>query len=198
MLTSKWFAVLILLLLLPIQVWACACCSSEGAYHIRFAKPTDHELSLMQQMRFGGTAQLFLTEADSTVDAKGVAQAAERYSINGALDGNIWKLTFRDQNRTGTLNLPLPLKMLSYVADIRDGQKSEGGGPLLYKEWRFEGRANGTGIFKPGMVGPVKYFLVLQGRGNGCDSAEQFGHWRLEVTGRKADYAFYGDFPSPQ
>jgi hypothetical protein len=34
--------------------------------------------------------------------------------------------------------------------------------------------------------------LVLQGRGNGCDNAGDFGNWRLQVSGEKADYAFYG------
>jgi hypothetical protein len=63
---------------------------------------------------------------------------------------------------------------------------------LLYKEWRLEGEIKGSGIFKNGMTAPAKYVLVLQGRGNGCDNAEDFGNWRLQVRGEKADYAFYG------
>jgi hypothetical protein len=83
--------------------------------------------------------------------------------------------------------------MLSYKADIRDGQTSPGGGPLLYKEWRFEGQVSGTGLFRAGTTAPAKYFLVLQGRGNGCDNAEDFKHWLLRVNGTKAEYAFYGE-----
>ncbi len=191
-------AVLLCVLLLPSRAWACACCSNAGDYYIGFGKPSDYELSILKQVRFGGTARLYLTEADMEESATGLADPAESYTLDGSLVGNVWKLTFRDGNRTGTLSLPLPLKMSSYTADIRDGQTSPGGGPLLYKEWRFEGRASGTGVFKAGLVAPAKYFLVLQGRGNGCQNAEDFKHWRLKVTGKKADYAFYGELSAPR
>jgi hypothetical protein len=190
-------AVLAGLLLLPASAWACACCSHTGAYHIGFDKPGEYELNLLKQMRFDGTAYLFLTEADMEESAKGLAHRAEHYTLSGSLVGNSWKLTFREGGKSGTLSLPLPAKMLSYVADIRDGQTSDGGGPLLYKEWRFEGQVSGTGFFQPGVRGPAKYFLVLQGRGNGCTNAEDFSHWRLQVTGRNADYAFYGELAQP-
>ena len=191
-------AVLATLILLPSRVWACACCSNTGDYNIGFSKPSSYELSLMEQVRFGGTAHLFLTEADLEDSAKGLAHRAERYTLGGSLVGNVWRLAFRDGAKSGTLNLLLPAKMLSYTADIHDGRTSEGGGPLLYKEWRFEGRVNGTGFFQAGIVAPTKYFLVLQGRGNGCQSAEDFTHWRLKITGKKADYAFYGELANPQ
>src|SRR5262249_268198 len=156
-----------------------------------FIKPSTNELSLMKRIRFGQTARLFLTEADVDIDAKGLAHAAEAYSLTGSLVGKVWKLTFRDGNKSGTLNLPLPARMLSYQADIHDGQESGGGGPLLYKEWRFEDRVNGTGFFQAGLTAPAKYFLVLQGRGNACDTAEDFTHWRVAITGKKAEYVFY-------
>jgi hypothetical protein len=185
------------LLLLPGRALACACCSNTGDYHIGFRKPHEHELTLMKEMRFGGTAYLYLTEADMEESAKGLAHQTAHYTLNGSLVGNAWKLSFREGDKSGTLNLPLPAKMLSYVADIRDGQTSAGGGPLLYKEWRFEGTVSGTGFFQAGVVAPTKYFLVLQGRGNGCDNAEDFTHWRLKITGKKADYAFYGELGEP-
>jgi len=185
-------------LLLPSRVWACACCSNSGDYRIGFGKPSAYEFSLMQQVRFGGAAYLYLTEADLEDSAKGLAHRAERYSLNGSLVGNVWRLEFRDGNNSGTLSLPLPAKVLSYTADIHDGRTSDGGGPLLYKEWRFEGRVHGTGFFRAGIIAPTKYFLVLQGRGNGCQSAEDFRHWRLKITGKKADYAFYGELANPE
>lgn len=191
-----WLAVLGLLLI-PTPAWACACCSETGYYSIGFDKPGEYELGLLKQMRFRGTANLFLTAAGMEEDAKGLAHQADSYSLEGSLVGNVWKLTFRDGNKSGTLNLPLPAKMLSYKADIHDGQKSGGGGPLLYKEWRFEGQVNGTGLFQAGITGPTKYFLVLQGRGNACDNAEDFTHWRLKITGSRADYAFYGKLGTP-
>jgi hypothetical protein len=75
---------------------------------------------------------------------------------------------------------------------------SAGGGPLLYKEWRFEGRVSGTGFFGAGIVAPTRYLLVLQGRGNGCQDAADFTHWRLQVSGRRAHYAFYGELARPE
>lgn len=190
--------VLVSLLSLPSRVRACACCSNPGDYHIDFGRPGEYEFSLMQQVRFGGTAHLYLTEADLKESAKGLEHRAESYSLSGALVGNAWKLEFREGNKSGTLSLPLPTKVLSYTADIHDGRTSDGGGPLLYKEWRFEGQVHGTGFFRTGIIAPTKYFLVLQGRGNGCRNAEDFSHWRLKITGKKADYAFYGELAKPE
>jgi hypothetical protein len=190
-------AMSVTLLLLPSHVWACACCAYPGEYQIGFEKPDAYQLSLMKRMRLGITAHLFLTEAEES--GKGLAHLAENYSVNGSLVGNVWKLTFRNGDESGTLNLPLPAKMLRYAADIHDGQTIGGDSrkPLLYKEWRFEGEVNGTGLFKAGIVARTKYFLVLQGRGNNCDTAEDFTHWRLKITGKNTDYAFYGELGAP-
>lgn len=143
-------------------------------------------------MRFGRSAFLFLTEADMEEDTMGISQPRKSYLVNGSIVGSAWKINFGSGANTGVLELPLPEKMLSFAADIHDGKLSAGGGPLLYKEWRFEGQASGTGIFKPGIAGQVKYFFVLQGRGNACDNAEDFTNWRLEIRGDKAKYAFHG------
>ena len=185
-------------LLLPAPALACACCSNTGDYYTGFSKPSAYELSLLERVRFGGTAHLYLTEADMEESARGLAHRAESYTLKGSLVGKAWRLEFRDGNKTGTLTLPLPPKMSSYTADTHDGRTSPGGGPLLYKEWRFEGRAAGTGIFRAGVVAPTRYLLVLQGRGNGCQDAGDFTHWRLRVNGRKADYAFYGRLAEPE
>jgi hypothetical protein len=92
----------------------------------------------------------------------------------------------------------LPAKMLRFAADIHDGWTKPGyPEPVLYKEWRFEGEVNGTGLFKAGIVARTKYFLVFQGRGNSCDAAEDFKHWQLKITGKKADYSFYGELGAP-
>lgn len=188
---------LLLLLLLPGGALACACCSNAGDYHAGSARPGAHEMGLLRRMRFGGTAYLFLTEAGLEEMSRGIAGAAENYSLTGSLTGNAWRLSFRAAGQTGTLSLPLPARMSTFHADIHDGQTSGGGGPLLYKEWRFEGRASGTGIFRAGLAAPARYTLVLQGRGNGCADAADFTHWRLQVTGPRADYAFYGELGEP-
>ena len=181
----------------PQQVWACACCAESGQYRISMAKPGNLELSLMKRMRFGDAANLFTGEADVEDAVKGLAHPAEKYSFSGALVAGTWKLSFRDGNNLGSLNLLMPAKFLSYGADIHDGQMGGGGGPLLYKEWRFEGVVYGSGVFRGGLTAPAKFFLVFQGRGNNCDNAEDFTHWRLEITGRKASYSFLGELAKP-
>ena len=180
------------LLLSPLTALACACCSNTGHYYSGTVDLDEHPLSELKRLRFARTAFLFETEAGMDEDSLGIAQPKSSYSLQGAFIGNVCRLTFRSGTNTGTLELPLPNKMWNHSADIHDGKLSPGGGPLLYKEWRLEGDIKGNGFFKTGMAAPARYVLVLQGRGNGCDSAEDFGNWRLEVRGEKADYAFYG------
>jgi hypothetical protein len=197
----KWvkFSLMFLaaLILTPQQVWACACCADNGQYRILMSRPGDAELSLMKRIRFAETANLFSGEAEVEDVVKGLTHPAETYSLTGSLVTRNWKLAFRDGNNLGALNLLLPATYLSFGADIHDGQMGGGGGPLLYKEWRFQGIVNGSGVFSAGLTAPAKYFLVFQGRGNNCDNAEDFTHWRLEITGRKARYAFYGALAKP-
>ena len=137
------------LLLLPSRVWACACCAHPGEYQIDFVRPDEVKLSVIKRIRFGTKAELWTGEADPEVAAKGLAHPADSYSLTGSLVGNVWKLTFRNGDESGTLDLPLPAKMLRFAADIHDGQDKTGyPEPVLYKkEWRFEGEVNGTGVF---------------------------------------------------
>jgi hypothetical protein len=189
---TKWLRALSLsllaLILCPIQAFACACCADDGEYRISFRKPTSSEIGLLGDMRFGPTANLFQTAGEPPA---GSPQSAT-YNLTSSMMGRLWKLTFRDGNKNGTLSLSMPLKMLSYAVDTHDGAQGSGGGPILYKEWRFEGRPTATGIFRQGNSTPTSYFLVFQGRGNRCDNAEDFSHWRLELKGPRASYAFFG------
>lgn len=165
---------------------------------MEFVKPDEFQLGEMKRIRFGTEADLWTGEADADVAAQGLAHPADSYSVTGSLVGNVWKLTFRNGDESGTLDLPLPAKMLRFAADIHDGQTKPGyPEPVLYKEWRFEGEAKGTGVFKDGITAQTKYVLVFQGRGNSCDGAENFTHWQLKVSGKKADYSFYGELGTP-
>jgi hypothetical protein len=191
-------AMWVTLLLLPSRVWACACCAHPGEYQIDFVKLDGYKLGVMKGIRFGTKADLWTGEADPEVAAKGLAHPSDTYSLSGSLVGNVWKLTFRNGDESGTLDLPLPAKMLRYAADIHDGRTKPGyPEPVLYKEWRFEGEVNGTGVFKAGITARTKYVLVFQGRGNSCDGAEDFTHWQLKITGKKANYSFYGELGAP-
>lgn len=175
----------------PDHVSACACCTEPGEYRLSYSKPTEYELDVLHLLRFGVTAHLFTTDADLDEDGKGLKDPSETYSISGGISDNILRLAFRDGLKTGTLNLTLPPKMVSYRADIYPTAGSID--PKLLKEWRFEGPVKGTGLFRSGIDGTTKYFLVFQGRGNNCDSETDFSHWRLEIRGKRARYAFYGE-----
>lgn len=195
----SYFALVIgaALLLTPVSALACACCASPGSYFSGPRNLDEYQFGEFQRMRFAKTASLYLTEAGLEEDANGIDQPKRNYSLTGSLMGKVLKLSFRAGATTGVLELPLPATMWNHSADIHDRKLSPGGGPLLYKEWRMEGDVNGTGIFKAGISSPAKYTLVLQGRGNGCDNAEDFSNWRVEVRGEKARYAFHGKFTRP-
>lgn len=190
--TPLLLAAIVAVLLSPINALACACCSNPGHYFSGEVDLDEHPRSELQRIRVARTAYLYETEAGLEEDALGIERPKTSYTVQGAFVGNVWRLTFRSGTTTGTLELPLPSKMWNHSVDIHDGKVSPGGGPLLYKEWRLEGEIKGSGFFKPGMASPAKYVLILQGRGNGCDNAGDFGNWRLDVRGEKADFAFYG------
>ena len=190
-----FFAALIFLSF-PLNVFACACCAEPGDYSINVKKPEKFELNELRKIRFA-TANLF-TNAAGEDNIKGISPLGENYSLNGLFQSGAWKLNLKDdKGKIGTLVLPVSASVVAFAADIHDGKQAGGGGPLLYKEWRFKYRVqSGTGIFQTGIAPATEYFLVFQGRGNACTQAEDFTHWRLEITGRKASYAFYGELSS--
>lgn len=191
----------------PSDTFACACCSEEGLYSIWTGKPDGYYLEVLEKVKFAEQAELYV-DAAGFEEIKGLTGLNENsgemdfsnFGLTNSFMAKTWKLNFKAKNgKTGTLVLPLPAQMVSFKADIHDSQKSAGGGPLLYKEWRFKGTVqSGTGIFASGIVKPTTYFLVLQGRGNGCDNAEDYTHWLLEVGGKRADYKFTGKLSSGQ
>ncbi len=193
-------AILASALMFPvIEAEACACCTDPGEYRLETNKPMDSfKRGEIAAIRFSPAAELYLTVA--IYDAvKGIAGISEPYTISGDVDAKQWRLTFRgDDGKSGVLTLPIPAKMTTYAADIHDNEGSRTRAPVLYKEWRFEGVAKGDGIFEGGFTAPARYTLVFQGRGNRCDERENFTHWRLEVSGRKASYAFFGTLAAPR
>lgn len=185
------FAFISGVLFFPSDVRACACCADPGFYSISTRKPKNFEFDELKRIRFL-TADIFITPASDT-NLKGINSSGEKFSVDGLLSGSAWKLNFKDdKSKTGVLSLSKPTTMVSFMADLHDTEDT-GLGVRLYKEWRFKYRLqNATGIFNSGNAPATEYFLILQGRGNACTQAEDFTHWRLEIKGRKADYAFYG------
>ena len=82
---------------------------------------------------------------------KGIVDPAERYSMEVARDRDSVIFSFRDKGRrAGTLNLRVPAAMSRFEVDPRDGQREQGGGVRLYKEWKLSSKMAGTGIFEKG------------------------------------------------
>lgn len=193
----------------PASAGACACCSEPGTYSIWTGKPIDYQIEILKEIKFDDKALLYMTEAGFD-SIKGLSTIEKEFDDGswvaspGGLDlvnsftGRTWTFTIKSpKGKTGTLKLPMPAQMLVFKADIHDGETSGGGGPLLYKEFRFKGTvSSGTGFLAASIVRPTSYFLVFQGRGNGCDSTEDFSNWNLEITGKKARYQFFGDLTS--
>jgi hypothetical protein len=186
----------------------CACCAEPGTYSIWSGKPSEYGLEMLKDIRFDKRASLYMTEAgfdsikglsaiEKDFDDTSWVATPGHFDFLGNFAGKTWTFTFKSpKGKTGVLRLPMPTQMLTFKVDIHDGQGG-GNGPLLYKELRFKGTvSSGTGFLGASIVKPTSYFLVLQGRGNGCDNVEDFNNWNLEITGKNARYQMYGDLPS--
>ena len=182
------------MLVTPNETMACACCSDPGDYGTHTTKIEEFHRAEVQGITFAAAAKLYLTDADDD-KKKGLGAAlSDNFVLAATVDEQGWRLTFRtDDGKAGVLTLLMPPKLTTFAADIHDDATSAGGGPLLYKEWRFEGTAGGDGIFANA---PARYTLIFQGRGNRCDGAIDFSHWRLSVKGKQADFAFFGELTS--
>lgn len=170
--------------------FACACCADRGQYLVYTSTPDAYTVGLLKDMRMESGVELFMTEGEE--DIKGIGDLGwENLSLVDAFTNNTWKITIKSAaGKTGTINLPRPAKMTAKKIDIHD---KDDGDPVVYKEFVFEGTVGtGSGVFKSGIVRPTKYTLIFQGRGNNCDNAEDFTHWRLQVAGPKAGYSFFG------
>ncbi len=189
---------------MPADTLACACCVDLGYYSISTQRPDSYMLSVLDEIKFDAAADIYMTEAgwdgikglnDLDMDEDGGKKID--LSIVEAFATKRWTFTIKSASgREGKLTLPMPRTMVKFGVDLRE-DREEGTMVSLYKELRFKGTVGTTtGFLKKGIASGTSYFLVFQGRGNGCDNASDFTHWRLEITGSKADYALYGDLKS--
>ena len=189
-------AMLISLSVLAGEIHACACCAEAGLWHRAKVRPGGEE------------PQMLKTWAESVKKANlmvGNADLAEFGQISPTAKSSLFDLPivqvtasgvdvqFKDSvsGGIGGLRLGQPAKAMptQFMADIRDGKTSEGGGVLLYKELVFEGSVRGSGFFRKGIPAGTPYKLVLQGRGNGCHDASSYKSWVLKAAG----LTFYGE-----
>ena len=181
------------------EIRACACCSDEGTHTLQSSESlSGYLLEQIKGIEFAPGARLFLIDGPEPEEqVKGIAGVSETYELTAEGEAKQLRLKFRaEDGKRGELVLPLPSKFAKFAVDIHNGETNAAGQPLLYKEWRLEGRATGNEMFKEGFAAPARYTLIFQGRGNHCDNADDFTHWRLEISGKKAAYAFFGELAS--
>lgn len=179
--------------------FACACCVDPGYYEITTIRSNFYEKGFLDEMKFDTAAELYQTVAGFDV-IRGLNDLRKDQEAGRSIDlsvdekflGHSWQLKLNTtSNRGGSLVLPMPQTMVRYKVDQHDNAPNTE--TVLYKELRFKGYVgSGTGIFKSANERLTSYFLVFQGKGNGCDSSSDFKNWRLEIAGPKAKYAFYG------
>jgi hypothetical protein len=195
---TMFVGLLVCILSAAISVMACACCVDPGYYQISTGRPTDYELATLEEIKFDGVANLYESEAGFD-GIKGLDVFRKFEETATPLDLNVvekflnkaWTFTLKSGANEGTLFLPMPQTMVRFKVDLHDNEPGTETG--LYKELRFKGVVrSGTGLFRMDVVKPTSYFLVFQGRGNGCDSSADYTHWRLELSGPKAGYALFG------
>ena len=182
-----------------ISIFGCACCIDPGYYEISTLRPSDYDLSTLNEFKYDTAAEIY-EDAAGFDGIKGLDSLRKVAEVSDPLDftfgqtfaSRTWRFSIRSSTGdNGTLVLPMPRSMVKFKVDMHDNEPNTE--PGLYKEFRFKGTvASGTGMFRPDVVRGTSYFLVFQGRGNGCDSSSDFTHWRLEVDGPKANYAFFG------
>jgi hypothetical protein len=200
---------LFLLLIFQNKALGCACCAENGTYSIWTGKAEGYYLEVIDGIKFDRRADLFMTEAgfetikglpelEKEFESETWTAASSEFDLAASYKDRTWNLNLKTKSgKTGALVLPMPDEMLTFKVDIHDGRTGGGGGPLLYKEFRFKGNVrSGSGFFKSGITPRTSYFLVFKGRGNGCDNADDFTHWYLEIRGPQARYEFFGRLAS--
>ncbi len=186
---------LVVFLLFPPSSLACACCTEPGQYYLGEQELDDYRIGILQEVKFL-TADLFSSPDPEGISIDKFGENDWEFGINGFFEKKIWNLNFKSLSGVeGSLSLSMPSKLTEFQVDTHDQSIKDTPhmGPKLYKELRFKNKVkNGTGFFQKGIDNKTEYSLVLQGRGYSCTNAEDFTHWRLQVTGENGDYAFFG------
>jgi hypothetical protein len=176
--------------------FACACCAEPGEWYEQANRLEDYEIEELRNVKFDKTASTYLNAAGYDV-LKGFPVEYDSFNLTASLSPRL-ALTLSlkgERGETGSLVLALPKVATSFGADLHDLPEGSAG-PILYKEWRFEGLVTGTGIFRKNVVRGTKFKFILQGRGNNCLSSTDFKSWRLDIKGPRALYALYGTLAS--
>jgi hypothetical protein len=176
----------------PSSVYACACCANAGEWSQTPQKISNFDFTEINRLKFSPNVKIYQSPSGEN---PGVASNSVNYTLSLSKKQRVWNFLFRDEKgKTGTLTLTIPNGGTSFKTDLYDNKRGGGGGPLLYKELRLEGRVTGNGIFSQGITPDTRFRLILQGRGGNCMSAEEFKTWNLQVLGSRANFSFYSSF----
>src|SRR3954447_20368152 len=113
------------------DAFACACCGEPGTWY-QVQTP-------LGSIEHGALAHLRFMTARAI---PGPEEAIRPLPVKATRTGRTW----RWQLGPGTsLVFRLPASVTTLAADIHDGKRGGGGGPLLYKELRLEGSLTAAG-----------------------------------------------------
>jgi hypothetical protein len=185
---------LLALLAFPSNAYACACCADAGQWSQASRKIADSEFKEINSLQFAPNPKLFFN-ASGDDGIRGISPISSSYTLSVTKKQRNWNLLFKDgSGKTGNLNFTIPQSMVDFRTHFFGNQEGGGGGPVLYKEFRLEGKVTGNGIFSRGITSDAKYRLVLQGKGGNCTVGSEFKSWNLQVFGSRARFSFYGLF----
>ncbi|MDH5180788.1 MAG: hypothetical protein OEZ39_01750 [Gammaproteobacteria bacterium] len=199
---KRVFVIVILVSVLPVQVWACACCADEGDWYQATEEFKDWEVEELNQVNFNHRAELFT--AIYSPETKGLPRRLQNFyyfDLRPIRVKRDWALLLRGVpfGGNGVLRLKIPDKVEKFRTDLKDRPPSRGYPTVtLYKEMRFEGAISGEGIFKTKPGGKNRYKLILQGRGHICDSRDDYRNWVLIISGEELQFTLHGVIEQPK
>ena len=182
------------------SAWACACCAEHGTYDLSTVGIDNYKLGLLQEIKFDKTFELYMTAAGfedirglKSIEPDFKALDIDNFDLVDTFTNNSGNMTVTSPGgKTGTIVLPRPSRVTILKVDQHEVESGKGEA-VLYKEFQLKGTVrSGSGFLRSSIAKPTTYSLIFQGRGNMCDNASDFTHWRLDIKGSKAKYAFFG------
>ena len=173
---------------------ACACCSNRAARYVEVEKLGEYRLGVIERMTFAEEAFLAEGADDHPIDIQDLGM-----TLQLAVTRTKQEMVFSFRNPRGratALTLAIPGTISIFEVDPRGGERDEGLGPNLYKEWQLTANATATGVFRPLVENSQKVTLILHGRGRGCTEAMDFTDWTLLIHGPASKVTLYGALTS--
>jgi hypothetical protein len=185
------FAVLSYAGLSPSSTNAATCDTHEGQRTAGIEKLDQTRQKELGRLRFSPNANLYVGAGNAS-SVQGIANPSTSYAVVVTQQDDNLQFAFHDKSgHYGTLTLLKPDSIFIFEVDPRDPQ--HGHAPVkLYKEWRVTASVDAKGIFSDSAAPTEQLTLIVQGRGNGCTTADDFKAWTLVMQGPTANYQFFG------